>query len=255
MTHVSRPLIAVLLGAVVFFAVWTVALKPHSSTSGGGGSSSGVGSYQSAIDKAHQAVATSDKASAAHGGTLPPSATTGTARGTQTTTTAGSASSTTAHAATAPSTATATTAGATTAGATTGSAVAATPTPATSAASASATASTPTVSAAQQRLSTTEHALDSGEVVALLFYNPAAADDRAMRQELSAVPANGQVVKLAVPLSEAGTYTFITAHVPLDTSPTLVLIDRSKQATTIVGFADRFEIAQRIADALAVPAK
>ena len=41
----------------------------------------------------------------------------------------------------------------------------------------------------------------------------------------------------------------------LDSSPTLVLIDRARQATTIVGFTDRYEIAQRVADTLAVPAK
>jgi hypothetical protein len=224
MTHVSRPLIAILLGTVVFFAVWTVALKPHSSTSGGGGSSSGVGSYQSAIDKAHQAVTTSAKASVAHGGTLPPSATTSTTAAPATTTHAASAAATTQ---------------ATTATAMTSAAPTATP-----------------VSAAQQGLGTTESALDTGKVVALLFYNPAGADDRAVRQELAAVPTNGnEVVKLAVPLSEAGKYTFITANVQLDSSPTLVLIDRAKQATTIVGFADRYEIAQRVADTLAAPAK
>ena len=228
MTHVSRPLIALLLGAVVFFAVWTVALKPHSSTSGGG-SSTGVGSYQSAIDKAHQAVTTSDKASVAHGGTLPRNATTSTPAATTATTTP----ATTTHAAGAAATKRATTS---------------------TTASTSATA-TP-VSAAQRRLSTTESAIDSGKVVALLFYNPAGADDQAVLQELDAVPTNGnKVVKLAVPLSEAGKYTFITANVQLDSSPTLVLIDRAKKATTIVGFADRYEIAQRVADTLAVPAK
>jgi hypothetical protein len=38
--------------------------------------------------------------------------------------------------------------------------------------------------------------------------------------------------------------------VPVQVSPTLVLIDKARQASTIVGFADRFEIAQRVADAL-----
>src|SRR5207248_6175200 len=69
MSHVSRPLIALLLATVAFFALWTIALKPKSS-SGGGGSPSGVGAYQSAIDKAHGAVTTANQASAAHGGTV-----------------------------------------------------------------------------------------------------------------------------------------------------------------------------------------
>ena len=238
MTHVSRPLIALLLGSVVFFAVWTVALKPGpSTTSGGGGSSSGAGAYQSAIDKAHQAVKTSDHASAAHGGTLPSTTTTPTAT----------------TSSTKPAASTAATKPAATTSATKPAASAAATKPATTTSS---TIGAATASTAQQRLSATESALGARKVVALLFYNPAAADDQAVRQELAAVAGQGtEVVKLAVPLAEAGKYTFITQHVQLATSPTLLLIDRAKQATAIVGFADRFEIAQRVADALAVPAK
>src|SRR5205823_13532782 len=68
MDNVSRPLIALLVGSVAFFAVWMVALKPSSSPSGssGGGSSAN----HSAVAKAHQAVATSNGASVAHGGVI-----------------------------------------------------------------------------------------------------------------------------------------------------------------------------------------
>ena len=234
--HVSRPLIALLLGTVAFFAVWMTALKPSSSPTSGG-SPSGVGQYQSAIDQAHQAVKISGQASVAHGGTLPTTSTV--ARATATT----PAATTTAATTPATTTATATTPASTK--------------PATRVHDTTKAQSTPVAStAAQQRLSKTERALDAGKVVALLFYNPAGADDVAVRQELAAVPADGvKVVKLAVPLSEAGHYTFITQNVQLDASPTLVLIDRAKRATTIVGFTDRFEIAQRVADALAEPTK
>ena len=92
--------------------------------------------------------------------------------------------------------------------------------------------------------------------MALLFYNPKGADDRAVKAELAAIPTSGsKVFKMEVPLSEASGYPFITKNVQLDTSPTLVLVDRSKQATTIVGFTDAYEIAARVADALAVHAK
>ena len=57
MRSLPKPLIGLLLGTVAFFAVWMVALKPSSSSSGG--SPSGVGQYQSAINQAHQAVKTS----------------------------------------------------------------------------------------------------------------------------------------------------------------------------------------------------
>jgi hypothetical protein len=95
------------------------------------------------------------------------------------------------------------------------------------------------------------HALQTGKVLALLFYNPAATDDRAVKQELAAVPTHsGKVVKIAVPVNRLAQYGVITNQVQVQVSPTLVLIDKSRQASTIVGFADRFEIAQRVADAL-----
>jgi hypothetical protein len=94
-------------------------------------------------------------------------------------------------------------------------------------------------------------ALASRKVLALLFLNSAAPDDQAVKQELAAVPTHsGRVVKLALPLSQLASYAVVTGQVPVTVSPTLVLIGRNRQASTIVGFADRFEIAQRVADAL-----
>lgn len=95
------------------------------------------------------------------------------------------------------------------------------------------------------------HALASHKVVALLFYNPGATDDQAVKQELATVPTHaGKVLKLAVPLGQLARYSLVTDEVPIQVSPTLVLIDKSHDASTIVGFADRFEISQRVADAL-----
>ncbi len=90
-------------------------------------------------------------------------------------------------------------------------------------------------------------------MIALLFYNPAATDDQAVKSELATVPTyGGQVVKLAVPVSELARYTIVTNQVAINESPTLVLIDANHQASTIVGFTDTFEIDQRVADALTV---
>ena len=94
-------------------------------------------------------------------------------------------------------------------------------------------------------------ALKNGKVLALLFYNPAATDDRAIKQELAAVPTHsGKVLKLAVPVSRLAQYGVVTDQVPVQVSPTLVLIDKARQASTIVGFADRFELTQRVTAAL-----
>jgi hypothetical protein len=219
MDHVSRPLIALLVASVAFFAVWTLALKPNSSNGGGSGSS-GAGSYQSAIDKAHQAVTNSNKASVAHGATIvtnttPPSAATATTPATGSPTTAPSASATRSKAS----------------------------------ASASATA---TKATAKDRSAVVTRALRAHKVVALLFFNPLSSDDRAVQQELTSISAHsGKVVKLAVPLDELSRYKVVSGQVPVSSSPTLVLIDRAGQASTIVGYASSFEIAHRIDDALA----
>ncbi len=105
--------------------------------------------------------------------------------------------------------------------------------------------------ATSHRLDAVSRALAEHKVLALLLYNPVAADDQAVRQELAAVPARGPTVfKLAVPLNELTRYSVVTSQVPVNVSPTLVLIDRRRHASTIVGFADRFEIEQRVLDAL-----
>lgn len=229
MDNVSRPLIALLVGTVAFFALWLVALKPSSSSKGG--SAQGVGQYQSAINQARQAVGTSNRAGAVHGGTVvtaPPRTTTSAAPKATGTTGAAGAGAAGVTGATASQTAGVT------------------------GATATAAAANPAAAAATRRLNLVSQALVDKEVIALLFYNPAATDDRAVKSELAAVPSYaGQVVKLAVPVGELARYTIVTNQVAINQSPTLVLIDANHQASTIVGFADTFEIDQRVADALA----
>jgi len=235
MGHVGKPLIGVLVATVLVFALWIVELKPSSSSSGGGGAATtqGLGQYQSAINKARQAVQISAADNARAAGEAPPT-TSPPAQVTSTLT---------------PTPATATSKPATT------SQASSTTKPASSSkassnaqhASASKTPATP-----RARLSTVQQALAAHKAVALLFYNPGAADDQAVKQELAMVPTHrGQVVKLAVPINELGSYTAVTEQVPVNLSPTLVVIGRDGQAGTIVGFSDSFEISQRVADALA----
>jgi hypothetical protein len=217
MANVPKPLLGLLLSAVAFFAVWTVALKGNSSS--GGGSPTGVGQYQSAINQAHQAARTSDAANAALGApvtTAPSTSNSHLATSAQNTLSAATAHTTVSHPAQGPA--------------------------AKSEASASA--------GNQVRL--LESALSAHKVVALLFYNPAAADDLAVKQELTAAAApKGKVVKVAVPVSELSRFSAISNQVPVTIAPTLLIIDRAGQAASLTGFADRFEIAQRIQGALA----
>jgi hypothetical protein len=277
MANLPKPLIGLLLGTVAFFAVWMVALKPSSSSSSGG-SPSGVGQYQPAINQAHQAVTTSNAANAKLGA--------------PTATTAGPAAA-------APKAAVAPNAKAAA--------------PKAKAAAPSAKAAAPKVKApasahahplalkaalqrafsraawdswlkqqraeiaAQQKadarlmadaikadvpyvpveatpaeqVKALQTAVAGHDVVAILFYNPAAADDRAMTAELAAVPVQHGVFKLAVPVSELTQFAAITAQIPVVTAPTLILIDPARHATAITGFASQLEINQRIADAAA----
>ena len=228
MAHVSRPLIGLLVATVAAFAVWTIALKPGSS-SGGGANNPTSGAYQSAIAQAHQAVTTSAKASGADG--APVTSTPTTTSAPRATTTTATTAQTTAAAGAAKVTKTTTT-------------------------KITTSAKAVNAAAAAHRVSVATTALRAHKVLAILFFNGAAADDQAVEGELAAASVNkAKVVKLDVPVAQLNRYPFITNRVQVNSSPTLILIDRSGQATTIVGFADRFEIAQRIADALAVPVK
>ena len=217
MANVPKPLLGLLLSAVAFFAVWTVALKGNSSS--GGGNPTGVAGYQSAINQAHQASRTSDAANAALGApvtTAPSTSNSHLATSAQNTLSAAVAHTIVSHA------------------------------PQGHVAKSKAPASV----RSQVRL--LESALSAHKVVAVLFYNPAAADDRAVEQELTAAAApKGKVVKVAVPVSELSSFSVISNQVPVTIAPTLLIIDPAGQATSLTGFADRFEIAQRIQGALA----
>jgi hypothetical protein len=238
----GRSLIALLVGTVVFFAVWFVALKPSSSTTSGG-KATGLGQYQSAINAAHQAAATAAAGAAARAGAGDATLQDGSA----TSGTTVPAAST--PAATTPSTTTSTPTPAPTthaAGASTHAAAASKP----AAGSHRAVTHTPTTPA--QRLDVVERALTVHRVVAMLFYNPAGPDDQAVKQELSTIPTHGgKVVKLEVPLSELTRYPVVVDQVMVSTSPTLVMIDKHAAVTTIIGYTTAFEIGQRVDDALA----
>jgi len=226
-----------LVATLAAFGLWYVELKPSSSASGGG-SQGGVGQYQSAINQAHQAVKISGAANAKLGaptatGPAPSSPTPGKSA-----------------TATKPATATATAAKAATSTKTAAKTAAKTKT--------AATAKTPAKTKAAKALTTAQQvslitsAIESHKVVAVLFYNPASADDQAMAHEVGTISTHGgKVVKLAVPVSELTNFSIITQQIPVVTAPTLVLIDAGRQATTLTGYADTLEISQRVDDALA----
>jgi hypothetical protein len=218
----SRGLIALLVATVAFFALWIVALKPGgSSKSPTASPAHGLSGYQADIAAAHQAVQTSNADNARSGADPSSTAASSASGGTQSALTTHTAPATATHAAN-------TQTHVALAGSARGSG-----TPA-------------------GRLRTVRRAMRAHDVVAMLFYNPVATDDQAVKQELAVVPTHrGRVVKLAIPLREIAGYTDVTEQVPVNLSPTLVLVAPNGQADEIVGFSDRFEIAQRVDQALA----
>jgi hypothetical protein len=237
MASLPRPLIGLLVATLAAFGLWYVELKPSSSA--GGSSQGGVGQYQSAINKAHQAVKISGAANARLGAptSTGPAPNSPTPAKTATAAKAATATATAVKPATKRATATKTATAAKSA------------TTKTKAATAKPAAKTLTTA---QQVSLITSAIESHKVVAVLFYNASAADDQAMAKELGTVSTHGgQVVNLAVPLSELTNFSIITQQIPVVTAPTLILIDANRQATTLTGFADTVEISQRIDDALA----
>jgi hypothetical protein len=253
MGAVPRPLIGVLVVLAVFFALWTVALKKTLTGSGSGGSSN-PGSYQSAINQARAVQGIVNHAAARAGGTpvqslgapgdtTPSPSAAPAAHGTLTT------PAPTHPSATAPITPLARhhpPSGQNPAGGTS--------TIGSAAAASGAVASVPPAPKAHPGLTgiaLVRQALDQHRVLALLFYNPSSADDQAVNSEMAHIPTQGgKVVKLAVPLQNLGTYASLLNQVPVNFSPTLVVINRDRQAEEIAGFADSVEIDQRVAEAL-----
>lgn len=96
-------------------------------------------------------------------------------------------------------------------------------------------------------------AIRQDKAVAVAFIDPHTADSGAVGAELRAVSRfDGRAVTLVVPLADLADYGFITRRVAVTVAPTVVVVDRKQRASTIVGFTDRVEIEQRLADAVAV---
>lgn len=93
-------------------------------------------------------------------------------------------------------------------------------------------------------------AIQRHQVVLVLFYNPAAAEDRALRTELNALSAPAGVVKLAAPISQLSQFPALTDAVTINQAPTFVLVDTRAQLATIAGYASAFELSTRISQAL-----
>lgn len=227
MSQVSRPMQIALVATLVLFAVWFVALRPRPATvdesaspapapaQTSSGAAPGTSGLKGAIDQAHDAVTTANGDAARAGGTSADGAAPAAPARSQPSAGGGAASA-----------------------------------PRASRAQVGASAGHRADSA---RIRTVKAALHQHKAVVIAFVDPRTADARAVAQEVQHVSTfDGRAVALAVPLAQLSDYGFITNEVEVTVAPTVVIVDPRRRATTIVGFADRGEIEQRLADALAV---
>ena len=97
------------------------------------------------------------------------------------------------------------------------------------------------------------NALADGNVVVLLFWDPRGSDDRAVRNELRRVRnRGGRTLTAAVPIRQVSRYGAVTRGVQVLQSPTILIVDRARQARTLTGYTDAAEIGQAITEALRV---
>ena len=94
-------------------------------------------------------------------------------------------------------------------------------------------------------------AIGDRKVVVLLFWNPKAADDKAVRQALTGIDRHRhKVMAHATNIKKIAAYQQITRGANVEQSPTIVVIDRDRTVQSLVGYVDRTTIDQAVADAL-----
>lgn len=93
-------------------------------------------------------------------------------------------------------------------------------------------------------------AVRQDKVIALLFWNSDAPDDRRVRRSLRQIGRDdGKVFVKAAAIEDISRYAPITRGADVQQSPTLVVVDRDLQAESLVGYVARTTIRQALSDA------
>jgi hypothetical protein len=112
----------------------------------------------------------------------------------------------------------------------------------------------PPVAAGPGLPSDVARALNSGKVVVLFFYEPAAADDQATRAAVRAVRAGagggGRVRLFQDLVARISDYRRLVGSLGISQSPALVVIDRNRKAELLQGYLDSGTIEQTVRDAI-----
>lgn len=223
MSQISPPLRIVLVGAVLFMAAWFTMLKPGEET---------APPATAPTDPAAQAAAAADGTNAGQ-----PASAAGQAvqQAQQGAATAGQAAQQRAGEAPSAQTATAP-----------GTAAAAAPKDAKAAAAEKA-------ELVKSGLPAEVAAAMDDKVVALAFVNDDAADDRRVRGAMRKVyDHEDKVFVKTASIKDVSKYAPITRGANVDQSPTVLVIDRHRAVTPLVGYVDSVSINQAVIDALLV---
>ncbi len=94
-------------------------------------------------------------------------------------------------------------------------------------------------------------AIRHNKVLVLLFWNKKSADDKAVHAALAHVDRwHGRVSVQSAPIKKISKYGRIARGVDVEQSPTVVVVDPSLRADTLVGYVDSDTINQSVVDAL-----
>jgi hypothetical protein len=261
MTQISRPFQIALLAMVVLAGVWFFALQGHSSSGGSSstpapapsaptaaapakgagaatpiyhGAAPGVEGLSRAIANAHKAVATSEqnaKQLAEKSASASNQSPTATSTPTATTKAPVTVHKVTVHTVNKQATTTHKV-----------TVVKATTTPAAGANS--------TATALPKMQVVVEGELKQGKIVAILFWNPKASVDVSVQKELQSVGRSlgGKIAVHDAPASQVGSFGTITHSIQVYQTPTILLLSKTGQTTTVAGLTDKFALKQAIAE-------
>jgi hypothetical protein len=98
-----------------------------------------------------------------------------------------------------------------------------------------------------------QHAVEAdlakGDVVVLLFWNPSGTDDVSVHRAVQAVKSANHVAVQEAAASQVASYGSITRGVQVDTTPTLLVVNKQGHAIVLTGVQDAFSIKQAIDEA------
>jgi hypothetical protein len=94
-----------------------------------------------------------------------------------------------------------------------------------------------------------EAQLHQGKIVLIFFWNPKGSDDRAVNRSLGQLPHGSRIAIDRARANAVSTFGTITRGVQVYGTPTLLVVNKKGEVTTLTGVQDRFTIAQAIEEA------